>query len=275
MKTNQVIGAEALVRWIQDNKTVCPDDFIPILEKEGSIAHLDFFIFEKVCQDIKMWIIEGIEPPRVSINFSKIHIQDSNFADRIISIIKEYDIDFKYFEIEITEYASYKDFSALRDFVVCMKEHGIAVSIDDFGTGYSSLSLLTNLPVDVVKLDKSFIQNFEEDRVRNYELLRNLVNMIRGFDCDVICEGVETKEQVEFLIGVGCYLAQGFYYSRPIDKNQFERLIVTSSVNSLTSKGYPGSMNTASVHDNIRHIPESPVNSGVPKPDDFGELEEI
>lgn len=222
---NKLCGCEALCRWIRDGKVVPPMEFIPVLESEGSICRLDFYVLERVCEDIKGWLDSGIEPVKVSVNFSKNHLHNKRLADQIIGIIKKYGIDGKYLEIELTEMTGSDDLNAMSVFVDVMKENGVGTSIDDFGTGYSSLNLLKDLDVDVIKLDKSFFTNINEadggistDRI----VVKNIVNMVNELNMEAISEGVETKSQADFLRNVNCSMAQGFLFDRPLPKGEFE-----------------------------------------------------
>ncbi|MCI7498885.1 MAG: GGDEF domain-containing phosphodiesterase [Oscillospiraceae bacterium] len=222
---NKLCGCEALCRWIRDGKVVPPMEFIPVLESEGSVCRLDFYVLERVCEDIKGWLDAGIEPVKVSVNFSKNHLHNKRLADQIIGIIKKYGIGGKYLEIELTEMTGSDDLNAMSVFVDVMKENGVGTSIDDFGTGYSSLNLLKDLDVDVIKLDKSFFTNINEadggistDRI----VIKNIVNMVNELNMEAISEGVETKSQADFLRNVNCSMAQGFLFDRPLPKGEFE-----------------------------------------------------
>lgn len=220
MKTNKLCGCEALVRWIKDGKLIPPFKFIPVLEEEGSITELDFYVFEQVCKDISEWKNLGIEPVRVSSNFSKLHLRSNGFAENVLDIISEYNVESKYIEIELTESSGYDDFEAITRFVNEMKKHKIYTAIDDFGTGYSSLSILKDLDIDVVKLDKSFLNGAEDDAHK--KMIENVVRMIIDLNRKVICEGVETVQQANFLKSVDCYMAQGYLYDKPLPHDDFE-----------------------------------------------------
>ncbi|MDD7428600.1 MAG: GGDEF domain-containing phosphodiesterase [Oscillospiraceae bacterium] len=223
---NKLCGCEALCRWIRNGRIVPPMEFIPILETEGTICRLDFYIFEAVCADIRRWLDIGIEPVKVSVNFSKRHLHDLRLADRILGIIKKYGIDSRYVEVELTEMTSAEDLSAMRIFVDKMKENGVGTSIDDFGTGYSSLNLLKDLDVDVIKLDKSFFTNINEagsDASTDKIVVKNIVNMVNELNMEAISEGVETHAQADFLRETHCSMAQGFLFDRPLPKEEFEK----------------------------------------------------
>ena len=223
---NKLCGCEALVRWVRDGKIIPPMEFIPVLENEGAICRLDFYVLEEVCRDIRKWLDRGIEPVRVSTNFSKIHLHNRQLAEDIISILEKYDIDSKYIEVELTEMSGYEDYEALSSFVNRMKEKGINTSIDDFGTGYSSLNLLKDLNVDIIKLDKSFLNNLENKSRTDEIVIKNIINMVNELNMEVIAEGVETVEQAEFLKNVNCCMAQGFLFDRPLPHDDFEKRLL-------------------------------------------------
>lgn len=218
-----LIGGEALVRWIRNNKVVVPMEFIPVLEREGSICSLDFFVLEKVCQTIKSWKDCGIKPVRISTNFSKINLKNPFLADKILSIIENYNVEPEYIEIELTEMSGYENYENLTKFIKEMRNRGVHTSIDDFGTGYSSLNLLTDLDVDTVKLDKSYSIRFDNHDEKTKILIRNIVNMVHDLGYKVIVEGVETSEQVGFLREIGCTTVQGFLFDRPLTLEEFEQ----------------------------------------------------
>ena len=223
IENNTLCGCEALVRWMHNGELIPPGKFISILEENGNISALDFYVFRRVCSDIAEWNRKGITPVRVSSNFSKVHLKDPDFADKIIEIIDEYGIDPKYVEVELTESSAYDDFASLAEFVNVMKSKGIFTSMDDFGTGYSSLSMLRDLDVDVIKIDKSFIDDLDRENNPNKKMIGTIVRMIHDLEREVICEGIETKEQVEFLKQIHCFAAQGYLYDTPLPHDEFEK----------------------------------------------------
>ena len=222
LETNELCGCEALVRWNRDGKLVPPGDFIPIFEHDGNICALDFYVLERVCSDIKNWQEAGLEPVTVSVNFSKTHLHDPHVSENIIKIIEKYGIDSKYIEIELTEMSDYSDYEAFRQLVTKMKDHGIMTSIDDFGTGFSSLNLLTDFMFDIVKLDKSFLDNVIKNNSKTDEIvIRNIVKMVNELNMNAIAEGVETAEQARFLKNIDCTMVQGYFYDRPLPIEDF------------------------------------------------------
>ena len=224
LNSNEMCGCEALVRWKKDDKIIPPGLFIPTLEYDGAICSLDFYMLDRVCRDIKKWEEEGIEPVTVSVNFSKIHLHNPNIADNILSIVKKHDIDSRYIEIELTEMSDYDDCESLKTLVQKMKENGVMTSIDDFGTGFSSLNLLTDFMFDIVKLDKSFIDNIIKHNDSTDEIvIRNIVKMVKELNMKAVAEGVETVEQATLLKSLGCNIVQGYLYDRPLCHEDFTK----------------------------------------------------
>lgn len=230
LKDNSLCGCEALVRWVRDGLIVPPMDFIPALEREGTICDLDMYVFEKVCKDIRRWLDHGMKPVRVSVNFSKLHFKDERFAEHILDIIHRQGIPATYIEIELTEASGFESFDNFVEFSKIMRDNGIEVSIDDFGTGYSSLNVLKKLDVDIIKLDKSFIDTIRNEDVQDEVFIRNIVNMINELGMRVVAEGVETDTQVEFLKKIDCAAVQGYYYDRPMPRDRFEDRLLEKRV---------------------------------------------
>ena len=224
LKTRTLCGCEALVRWIRNGEMVPPGSFIPVLENDGKVQELDFYVFDKVCRDIGDWQRRGIQPVRVSSNFSKLHLHNKGFVDDVLSVVDKHGADPYYLEAELTESSGYEDLDAMKYFVSEMREAGIHTSMDDFGTGYSSLSLLRDIDMDVIKLDRTFLR--DENDAKEEKMVENIVKMIHDLDRKVICEGVETEEQVEFLKRVGCTMAQGFLFDRPLSREEFEKRLI-------------------------------------------------
>jgi len=221
-KTKTLAGAEALVRWIRDGAVIAPGEFIPVLETGDSICMLDFHIFEQVCRDIRAWIDAGVEPVRISTNFSRRNLADPRFSEKIRNILAAYDIPKRYIEVEVTETISEEENDRLSRFIHEMHESEIAMAIDDFGTGYSSLNLLRDFQADVLKLDKSFIDR-HTDTKRDSVVVSNVAKMANELDMSVITEGVEKWEQVEFLKSVNINMVQGFLFDKPLPKEDFEK----------------------------------------------------
>lgn len=220
-QTREMCGSEALVRWFRDGRMVPPMEFIPVLEREGTICQLDFYMLDAVCAHIRKWIDEGIEPVKVSVNFSRNHLHNVKLIDQIVNIVKSYNIPPQYIEIELTEMSDYEDYKVMENFVDQLKTFGIASSIDDFGTGYSSMTLLRDLNVDTVKLDRSFVVNLERKQQKDRVMIETVAQMVKAFGMEVLVEGVETTEQFEYLKSVGCDVIQGYLFDRPMPQETF------------------------------------------------------
>lgn len=221
-KTHTLVGAEALTRWLCKGEFVYPAEFVPVLEKNSYSIGLDIYVMEEVCHTIREWLDKGIEPVPVSVNFSRSDLADEHLADQILQITQKYNIDLKYIQIEVTETATQKEKGLIAAFLKKLQGMNIASSIDDFGTGYSSLGILRDLPVSTIKIDKSFIDN-ETLTKRDEIVLKNIINMAKELGIEVITEGVEREDQIQFLQKVGCDLVQGFFYDKPLELSEFEK----------------------------------------------------
>jgi len=221
VENQEICGSEALVRWFKDGNLVPPMDFIPVLEREGTICQLDFYVLDMVCRNIRDWIDKGVEPVRVSVNFSKNHLYNTELVEQIINTIKYYEVPPEYIEIELTEMSDYEDYRVMENLVNNIKSEGVATSIDDFGTGYSSLTLLRDLNIDTVKLDRSFVVNLEMDQYKDRVMIESVVNMVKAFGMEVLAEGVETSEQLMYLKSVGCDVIQGYFFDKPMPEEHF------------------------------------------------------
>ena len=219
----KLCGCEALVRWNRNGQIIPPGEFLPILEKETSICQLDFYVFRKVCEDIRSWLDAGIVPVRVSSNFSRLHLANPHLIDDILSIMKEYNIDSKYVEIELTEASDFEDKVAMQKFVNALRQNGISVSIDDFGTGYSTFNAIKDLNVNVIKLDKSLLDHIGDEKYHDEVVIKNMVNMINELNLEIVAEGVENSKQLNFLQDAKCSIIQGFLFDKPLTKDEFEK----------------------------------------------------
>ncbi|MBR0120071.1 MAG: GGDEF domain-containing protein [Eubacterium sp.] len=225
LRTYDLVGAEALCRWRHDGEIIPPDSFIPILEQSTAVCKLDFYMLEHVCADIRNWIDEGRQIVKVSVNLSRRHLGSSTLLESILRIIDHYDIPHEYIEIELTETTTDVDFTDLKEIVSGLKRAGISTSVDDFGVGYSSMNLIRDLPWNVLKIDKSFLPDADESDPKHFTMLKYLIAMAQEMGLECIVEGVETQDQVNLLKKDGCYLAQGFFFDRPLPVDVFvERL---------------------------------------------------
>ena len=220
--TGEIVGAEALCRWIRDGKIVPPMDFIPMLEQNTDICTLDFHMLDIVCKDIKRWISEGRKPVRVSVNLSRKHLVDVDLLEHIMAIIEDNDVPHEYVEIELTETTTDVEFRDLKRIVFGLQKEGIFTSVDDFGMGYSSLNLIREIPWNVLKIDKCFLPTGEDDNGVTDLMFRHVVAMAQDMGLECVTEGVETLTQVGLLRDNNCRIAQGFYFDRPLSVEEFE-----------------------------------------------------
>ena len=223
LETRTIIGAEALARWRNDNGTYkMPFEFIPVLEKVGYIDELDFFIYEEVLKTLEKWGRDGKRLLPVSVNFSQHHISQPKFVESIIETANKYDVNKKYVEIEITESCFSGDIQTLFTVMERLRTEGFMVSIDDFGIGYSTLSVLMKAPVDIVKIDKSFIDNIEQNK-KERDFVTTMCSLINTAKKDIIFEGVETDAQAAILCQSGYTKAQGWLFDRAMPLSDFEK----------------------------------------------------
>ena len=226
IRTNRLHGAEALIRWKTDEGMISPGKFIPLFEKNGLVCQLDFYVLRTVCHDLRKWIDDGNEPVCISSNFSKLHFENTDVVDRIIEIADEFAIPHKYSEIEITETTYEGRKEILTQVLNRLKESGFSTSIDDFGSGYSSLNILSELDFQVLKLDKAFLDSgIDNMKVRN--IVESVITMAKKLRMRVVAEGVEHREELDFLKELSCDLIQGYYFDRPMPIKEFEKRLTT------------------------------------------------
>lgn len=215
IQTGNIVGLESLVRWKKGNEILPPSAFVSILESYDLVPMLDLYMLDKICHDLRNWIDAGIKPPRVSCNLSRKNLYDKNIVKKVLDIINKYNIPVSYIEIEILETTNINETELLISMTKELKSQGIRVSMDDFGTGYSSLSLLKDVNADIAKIDKTFVDDCINDK-RTFILIKNMIQLAKELNMEIIAEGVETPEQAKFLMNMGCYNAQGYLYSKPI-----------------------------------------------------------
>lgn len=227
IRTGKIVGAEALARWRHPERgIVAPGEFIPLIERNGLVRSLDLRVWEKTAAWIRGLIDEGVQPVPVSVNVSRADIYLVDVAAELHALVERYGIEPSLIEVEITESA----YSERPDRIVAafdeLAERGFTVLMDDFGSGYSSLNMLKDINVDVLKIDMRFL---DRDDRRSKDIMESVIRMARWLDLPVIAEGVETREQVNFLLDVGCSYAQGYYYARPMEAAAFEVLLTDGS----------------------------------------------
>ncbi len=234
LKTERIVSVEALVRWNHPQKGILyPDYFIPLFERNGFILKMDLCVFERVCQDLKAWISQGQPAVTAACNFSRLHFAKEGLAEDLSAVADRYGIPHEYLEIEITESALMENSQNIITELNRLRDCGFTVAIDDFGVGYSSLGILSDVPADVLKIDRGFLNRDMTDR-KNVMIVRGIVNIANILHLKTICEGVETYEQKELLKSIGCDLAQGYYYAKPMDRKKLEELVMRSDTTDCT-----------------------------------------
>ncbi|MFI3175564.1 MAG: EAL domain-containing protein [Bacillota bacterium] len=228
----EICGAEALVRWLTPTGMIFPDQFIPLFEKDGFIDTLDFIVYKQVMIHIRDCLDEGLPVYPISLNVSRNHIQNKNFVTQLMELINTYAVPIDLLELEVTESIFIEDRELLKYFIDNIKRPKLKVSIDDFGSAYSSLQLLKDVDIDILKIDKGFLNNIDFSNEHQYTkdevVLTNIIRLARDLKCKVICEGIETEDQIELLKGIGCEYGQGFVFSRPIPIEEYKELFLKS-----------------------------------------------
>lgn len=223
--TSEPVGAEALVRWIRPDKgIVSPGDFIPIYEKCGLITKLDYYIWRKTCELISNCKKEGRTVLPVSVNISRINLYSPDFVDKIENLVKEFNLEPRNLELELTESAYMENPEQLLGIMERLQAKGFVVLMDDFGSGYSSLNMLKNVPVDILKIDMDFLRGTDRFE-KGKKILKAIAEMAKDIELPTIVEGVETREQVDFLKAIGCNQAQGYFYAKPMPVDDYLKLI--------------------------------------------------
>jgi EAL domain-containing protein (putative c-di-GMP-specific phosphodiesterase class I) len=213
---NRAIGLEALVRWHHPEMgLVLPSDFIPLAEETGLIVALGEWVLQTVCAQLKNWHAAGLEPLRVAVNLSACQFRQSMLRQQVRRILDETGVAPEWLELELTESVIMDDIQTSSTILRELKNMGVGISMDDFGTGYSSLSLLKRLPLDTLKIDRSFVRDITTD-ADDAAIVDAVISLAHSLRLRVIAEGVETIEQLEFLNSRGCDEVQGYLYSRPL-----------------------------------------------------------
>ncbi|MFI3175145.1 MAG: bifunctional diguanylate cyclase/phosphodiesterase [Bacillota bacterium] len=237
LETMEICGAEALVRWVTPAGMIFPDNFIPLFEKNGFITTLDFIIYRKVMMHIRECLDKKLPIYPISVNVSRNHIRNENFANQMMDLINEFGIPIELLELEITESVFVEDREVLKFFVDNINHIRVKVSIDDFGSAYSSLQILKDVNMDILKIDKGFLDNIGVDNqfTKDELVLKNIINLAKDLKCKVVCEGVETEHQVEVLKNIGCEVGQGYVFARPMPIEEYcEKYLLEKKMNSYT-----------------------------------------
>lgn len=227
VNSEKIIGAEALVRWNHPVRgMLSPGLFVPVFENNGFITEVDLYVLDQVCTLIERWLKSGVPPICISVNLSRVHLYEQDLVARLTEVVERHNVPPEYIEFELTESAFYEKTDCLLKIMSEIKAAGFRLSMDDFGSGYSSLNLLRRLPVDVLKLDKVFLEECEEDdkEARGKRIVMHVISMAKDLEMEVLAEGVETLNQKEFLQSAKCDMIQGYFYARPMPLKEFELL---------------------------------------------------
>lgn len=219
-----IVGVEALLRWQHPNLgLVSPARFIPVAEQTGLILPIGEWVLRTACRELRTWIEQGLPLARIAVNVSSRQFRDEGLAHTILAILEETGLDPKYLELEITESLLIECDARARETLVELKDAGISLALDDFGTGYSSLSYLKHFPIDCIKIDRSFIRDITSDQ-NDASIVKAIIAMARSLRLKVIAEGVETREQLDYLMSEGCHEVQGFFLGKPMSGKELAAL---------------------------------------------------
>ncbi len=225
LRTNKIAGAEALIRWQHPEKGLIPPAlFIPVFERNGFVSKVDYYMWENVCKTLRKWIDEKRTILPISINVSRIDMYNPLLVDIFCNLIDKYNIPAHLLNLEITESSYMDNPEIMLETMHRLQSKGFVVMMDDFGSGYSSLNVLKDMPVDVLKIDMKFLSKDTEDG-RSESIIASIVRMAKWLNMSCIAEGAETSTQVQFLKNIGCEFAQGYYYSKPIPQEEYEKLV--------------------------------------------------
>lgn len=225
MITGQIIGGEALVRWIDPKQGVIPPgEFLPVLEKNGFVINLDSYMWEQVFQMQSRLLTAGRRTVPISINVSRVHAYDKSFCRTLCRLSEQYRVQASYVPLELTESAFLGDEQRMYNRMKFLQGKGFQISMDDFGTGYSTMNMLKNQPMDEIKVDQAFIRDLESNG-KSRIVIRYTIGMLQELGTDIIVEGVETEGQKEFLLDCGCRKAQGYLFYRPMPWQEFVELL--------------------------------------------------
>lgn len=229
VNNNRVKGAEALIRWRDpEHGMVGPGEFIPIAEETGLILDIGTWALRQACQQTRVWQKAGYMPIRMSVNVSAHQFRARDLLDHVNKALSDFELDSKWLELEITESMVMSDVDAAIARMQAVRDLGCGLSIDDFGTGYSSLSYLSRFPITTLKIDRAFVHDVQENE-NTKEIARAIIGLSRGLNLEVVAEGAEILEHVEFLKDNGCDVIQGYFYSKPLEADAFEAMLEKKS----------------------------------------------
>lgn len=233
IRKDRFFGAEALIRWrTSDGSLVAPDAFIGIYEGNGMIVRLDQYVFERVCLQIRKWLDLGYEVTPVSINVSKVHLYRTDFVESYLEIISRYKVPVELIQLELTETVLFDNEKILKKILEEFRRAGIQILMDDFGSGYTSIGMLKDMPIDEIKLDKSLVDDYGQS-VRVQKILKSIISLSHELGLEVVAEGVEIKQEYDYLAKIGCDYIQGYYCSRPLPVDSYTKLVYSDKQNVL------------------------------------------
>jgi PAS domain S-box-containing protein len=235
--TGRMVGAEALMRWARDGQVIAPGDFIRIAEETGLIVPITEWAIDRACQQIDEWRAQGMAPLPIALNISSRHFQRGNLAAPVRAALARWGIAAQLLEIELTETVLMQDLDVARPLLQELKQLGLSIAIDDFGTGYSSLAYLRRLPIDTIKIERSFVQELEFS-ADSAAIVAAIIALANALKLRIVAEGVETQGQLDALYAQGCTLMQGFLFSRPLTADAFERLAALTGGPDLPWRAY-------------------------------------
>lgn len=222
VKTEKIVGAEALIRREKEGRLIMPNAFIPEYERTGVITKLDMFVFESMCKKLREWEDKGYRVFPIAINESRRHLYNENHTNELEQIVKLYNVNPNLIELELTETVVVENIESAKEAERRVHALGFVVSMDDFGVGYSSFYMLKNINIDILKIDKSFSDEVMEDK-RGRIILDSIIDMAKKLQIKTVAEGIETKEQLEYLKQIGCDMVQGYYFEEPLQIKEFEQ----------------------------------------------------
>jgi EAL domain-containing protein (putative c-di-GMP-specific phosphodiesterase class I) len=225
IRNGKIIGVEALLRWRHPKLNIIPPlDFIPIAEDTKMILQIGKFALKKAISQLKEWQKSGIRDIKMVVNISAVQLAQGNLFETVKEILEQYEVDPKYFEIELTESVLMKNTQQAKKTLALFQKEGIEIAIDDFGTGYSSLAYLKKFPINRLKIDKTFIDDLPAD-TDDIAITKAIISMGKSLGMRVVAEGVEEKEQLDFLMEQGCDEVQGYCFSKPLLADEFVTFI--------------------------------------------------
>lgn len=223
LQNHTISGAEALVRWIVDGKqTIFPDQFIPLFERNGFCIKLDFYMVEEACKQIRAWMDDGRSPIPISVNQTKLLLYEDDYVERLCAITRKYDVPNRYITLEILEGLALENPEKVAVCIDQLHSHGFSISMDDFGNGYASLTTLSQLQIDELKLDRSFLLQADQNTEHNRrKILEVVIEVAKRLHISTVAEGIETEAHEQLMREMHCNYGQGYFYSRPIPADEF------------------------------------------------------